>query len=251
MRQAEMSSGSRIIQLYKSMPDTCGYLGGRQASNLVVDPELQLNPGAYQELLEQGFRRSGDHVYRPHCEDCQACIPVRIPVQQFIARQSHRRILKRNQDLKLHRMESHYDDEHFLLFKRYLMRRHADGQMANSTQDDYIRFLSCDWCQTDFLEWRLNGKLLAVAVTDRLPHALSAVYTFFDPEESRRSLGSYAILQQIILATKSQLEHLYIGYWIRDCQKMAYKIGFPPIEARINNEWQLYSSKNSAENAII
>lgn len=245
-----MSQTSQTISLYQGMPDRCSYLEDKEASNLVIDPGLILNPHLYSDLLAQGFRRSGDHVYRPHCSNCQACIPVRIPVKTFIPRRIHRRILRANQDLALSRRVCQFKDEHFQLFKQYLSKRHIDGPMTEGTEDDYVRFLCSKWCDTAFLEWRLDGRLVAVAVTDQLPRSLSAVYTFFDPDVSQRSLGTYAILRQINLSAELNMQYLYLGYWIQGCQKMAYKADFQPIEARIDNQWHLFSSRESLQNAV-
>jgi len=131
-----------------------------------------------------------------------------------------------------------YSEEYFELYRNYLNIRHGDGEMSNPKPDDFKQFLYCEWSNTYFLEIRKNERLLAVAVTDVTPSGLSAVYTYFDPSEAKRSLGNLCILQQIQYAQYLQLEYLYMGYWIKDCQKMKYKANFQPLETFVDNLWQ-------------
>ena len=229
---------SQHIQLYLTTEHECSYLPDRMASSIVPDPNLTMDMSIYSYLLKQGYRRSGDFIYRPHCNDCEECRPCRIPVVQFSPGKSQRRCLKNNQDLSLNIVKAGYSDEYFELYQKYLNTRHTDGGMANPEPDDFKKFLYSDWSNTHFLEVRKDKRLLAVAVTDVTPSGLSAVYTFFDPSESRRSLGNFCILQQIQQTQQMQLEHLYMGYWIKNCQKMKYKANFQPMEIFIDNLWQ-------------
>lgn len=237
---------SQPIQLYLTTEHECSYLPGRMTTSIVPDPNLPMDISIYSHLLKLGYRRSGDHVYRPHCRDCQECRPCRIPVAQFSARRNQQRCLKSNQDLSVHMVEAHYSDEYFQLYRDYLNFRHIEGGMANPVRDDYERFLYCDWSNSYFLEVRKDERLLAVAVTDVTPAGLSAVYTFFDPDpaEARRGLGNYCILQQVQQARRLQLEHLYMGYWIRDCRKMSYKTNFQPMELLIDDVWQAFRAES-------
>ena len=231
---------SQQIQLYLTTEHPCSYLPDRMAANIVPDPNLALDMPIYSHLLKLGYRRSGDFIYRPHCKGCEECRPCRIPVAQFSPRRNQQRCLKTNQDLTLNMVKAGYSEEYFELYRDYLNARHGDGSMSNPSPDDFKQFLYSTWSNTYFLEARKNGCLLAVAVTDVTPSGLSAVYTYFDPNESRRGLGNFCILQQIQQARRMQLEHLYMGYWIKDCHKMQYKTNFLPIELFINNAWLTY-----------
>jgi arginine-tRNA-protein transferase len=231
---------SQSIQLYLSPPHECSYLPERESRNLFVDPDFRLTPESYNQLLEQGFRRSGNFVYRPHCDTCSACVASRVPTPEFQPKRSQRRVLKANQDISISSEAARFQDEHFQLYQRYTASRHEDGEMQNSTEEQYIRFLTTEWCDTEFLEFRLDGRLVAVAVTDILPRALSSVYTFFDPELGARSLGVMAILSQLELARQRGLPWLYLGYWIGECKKMSYKAEYRPLELFTGQNWQQY-----------
>jgi arginine-tRNA-protein transferase len=233
---------SHTLEFYLSIPHACGYLPDRQSVNLVLDPTFPVNGKAYEWLLQRGFRRSGEHVYRPHCPTCQACVPVRIPVGDFESRRRHRRTWRRNQDLSVRIRDSQSRDEHFELYARYVNQRHAHGGMDEPDPNDYRRFLTAHWVETWFVEFRTPDALLGVTVVDRLPNALSAVYTFFAPEAEARSLGSFAILWQIEAARARGLSHVYLGYWIQQCRKMAYKNDYPGVEALTNGRWHRLES---------
>ncbi len=219
------------------MPHPCSYLPGRTATSLFLDPRQPLDSRQYAGFMRLGFRRSGDLIYRPHCRGCNACIPVRIPVDGFRPDRGQRRVWKRNQDLSVIPHSPAYSEEHFKLYQRYQTRRHPGGGMDDPDPQKYINFLGSQRIHTVFYEIRLRMKLLGVAVTDILPDGLSAVYTFFDPEEKRRSLGVYAVLWQIEQARERRLPWLYLGYWIKECQKMAYKGNYRPLEVLVNGHW--------------
>jgi arginine-tRNA-protein transferase len=201
---------------------------------------MPLSGTRYQSLLARGFRRSGRFVYRPYCGLCQSCVPVRLAVEPFAPNRSQRRNLVRNRDLVLVDRPAVFDPEHFALYAGYLRHRHPDGGMADQlSPESYHDFLIQPWGgETRLLELRLEGRLAALAVTDRLPGALSAVYTCFEPALSSRGLGACALLNQIALARRLGLGSLYLGYWIQDCRKMAYKDDYRPIQALIGTEWR-------------
>jgi arginine-tRNA-protein transferase len=228
----------RTVTLYRSATHPCPYLPAETAASAFVDPALELSPPLYGRLLEHGFRRSGVHVYRPACPGCSACRAVRIPVNDFRPRRSQRRAWRASAaGLALVPRPGEFVGEHYALYARYLAARHPDGGMAGGDAADYRRFAFADWCDTLCVELRLDDRLLAVAVTDRMPDALSAVYTFFDPDESGRSPGVLAILAQIELARRWGLTHLYLGYWIGACPKMAYKGEYRPLEGFGGEGW--------------
>lgn len=235
-----MSSAERVrlrdLRLFVTVEHPCSYLPGRVARNLVADPGAMDNR-LFRRLAELGFRRSGGYVYRPHCAGCDACRSLRVPVARFRPDRSQRRIRARNRDLVVTRRAARFDAEHYRLFERYLKTRHHGGGMDDASPEGYLSFVAGGWSDTVLYEFRREGKLLAVAVTDRLENALSAVYTFFDPDQSRRSLGTYAILWQIGEARKLGLEWVYLGYWVPGCRKMAYKANFRPHEVFAGGRW--------------
>lgn len=215
----------------------CSYLPDQLATTIFADPNHPKSTSLYTALAEHGFRRSGPHLYRPHCEQCQACIPVRVDTRQFKPRRSQRRTLLRNQDLTVSCVPARFNEEHFELYRRYLNQRHRGGGMDNPTRDQFSEFLISPWTQTNFYEFRHQGQLLAVAVTDRLIDGLSAVYTFFEPSALRRGLGAYCVLWQIGEARDLGLQWLYLGYLIEAAPKMSYKAEYQPQQRLIRGKW--------------
>ena len=230
---------SEVVRLFQTLPHACGYFAQRTAQNLVIDPAAPQLAQIYDVALSRGYRRAGGHVYRPMCPGCRACVAARIPVQQFRPDRSQRRCLQRNADLELAIAPARYSEDHFALYRRYVNTRHTGGGMDNPDTDDFTRFLYTGWSPTVFVELRLHGRLLGVAVTDFTANGLSAVYTFFDPNESARSLGTYAILRQIELARARGLAHVYLGFWIQDHPKMDYKARFRPLELLGPEGWRV------------
>lgn len=233
-----MKRQSRQLPLYLSAPHPCSYLGDRQSSTLFADPHGPMDMRTYSELLRFGFRRSGRLVYAPRCEFCSQCVSVRVPVAEFAPARGQRRVAAANADITLRERKPVFDPAHFALYQRYTQQRHRDGEMAKATPDEFLSFLSAKWSKTRFIELRLEDRLVGVAVTDVADDGLSAVYTFFDPDLSKRSLGTLAILRQIELARAMELPYLYLGYWIADSPKMAYKIRFRPIERWLDGQWR-------------
>lgn len=228
------------LDLFRSLGHPCSYLPNREASSVIVDPTADLSPAAYSALLAQGFRRSGNHVYRPWCRTCRLCIPIRLPVADFEPARRQRRAWRRNRDLDAIPKESRFDPEHYALYRRYTSVRHVGGEMADASADDFMQFLTSDWAETLFVELRLGRHLAAVAVTDILTDGLSAVYTFFDPDLAKRSLGVQGVLQQIDIARSLGLDWLYLGYWIASCDKMNYKADYRPLEAFRDGMWRRF-----------
>lgn len=246
MSQETNPNQGRYLALYMTAEHHCSYLDGLQARTLFVDPTARIDNATYQVLVDQGFRRSGSHIYRPACRGCAACVPVRIPVGAFQPDRSQRRNWKRNApDFTLADTPVIFHPEHFDLYRRYLAHRHPDGSMADdASEESYRRFLVEAWGgATRFIELRLGEQLVGVSVTDLLASGLSAVYTFFDPAISKRAPGIFAVLAQIETARRLGLPHLYLGYWIKDSRKMAYKEQFRPIEAWNGRQWKRFERR--------
>ena len=224
-------------QFFLTPKHPCSYLPRNNAQTLFFDPRETVTPQLYQTLTDQGFRRSGSHLYRPHCGTCQACVPTRLPVADFKPTRAQRRTLKRNHDLTVRIEEATFTKRHYHLYERYISLRHSDGDMYPASEDQYRSFLLSPWSNSLFVSLYDGEKLLAVAVTDQQQHGLSAIYTFFEPTEAKRSLGTLSILHQILLCQELEIPYLYLGYWIRDCAKMSYKINYRPTELFLNNNW--------------
>src|SRR3990167_2420581 len=225
------------LKFYATQEHPCSYLPTEQATTLFLDPSQPMDVAVYAKLSEVGFRRSGDHLYRPHCQNCSACIPARLPAALFNPDRQQRRIIKRNADLAVTAARPAFSEEYYALYSRYIEQRHADGDMYPPNREQFSTFLVRDLEFSYFYEFRLNGQLLAIAVTDVLPNGLSAVYTFYEPGEERRSLGRYAILWQIAETARLGLHCVYLGYWIKNCRKMNYKTQYSPIELFVNQCW--------------
>ena len=227
----------QALSLFITTEHPCGYYDERPSANLIPDPQRSMNAWLYARLVNHGFRRSGGFVYRPHCPSCKSCVPCRIDVARFKPNRNQRRCLKRNQDLTTHVKDACFTDEYLDLYQRYMESRHTNSSMASPKEEDFKNFLLCDWSQTLFIESRLNGKLLSLTVADYLNIGPSAVYTFFEPAEYKRSLGTFAIMQQIWLARLYGLDHVYLGYWIDQHPKMEYKSYFHSLELFLDNIW--------------
>jgi len=228
----------RAVSIYATGEHPCAYLPERRARTLFVDPREPLNAGAYSSLVDQGFRRSGEYVYRPGCPSCSSCQSLRIPVAEFAPSRRHRRCLKLNSRLRIHVLPPTFREEHFALYQRYITHRHAGSQMADPSPRQYLDFLTASWAQTVFYEFREDDRLLAVSVVDELTYGLSAVYTFYEPELPKRGLGTLSILWLINETRQLGLPYLYLGYWIAECEQMSYKSGFRPHEVFVDGQWR-------------
>jgi arginine-tRNA-protein transferase len=216
----------------------CPYLPGRIERKVVTDLSGPDAAALYERLSRAGFRRSHGLAYRPACSGCSACVPVRIPVAAFAASRTLARIARANADLATSDMPAHASIDQFRLFARYQRSRHAGGEMSGMTYDDYRAMVEETPVDSRIVEFRAaDGALAAVMLADRLDDSLSAVYSFFDPALSRRSLGNYMVLWLIDRARELALPYVYLGYWIADSRKMSYKARFRPMEALGANGW--------------
>jgi arginine-tRNA-protein transferase len=218
------------IQLFLSFPHPCSYLPKKEARTLFLDPNAEMSSEFYGQLLDRGYRRSGSMVYRPECDGCMQCLPARVTVDHFRPRRSQRRIWEKWRSVETVIRNTDFRPEHFALYSRYLKTRHPNGGMSDTSEQQYLEFLTSPWNDTLFVEFRMEGRLLAVAVTDRLPQGMSAVYTFFDPDCEKLSPGVFAILWQISEARRLGLDRFYLGYLVPGCRKMAYKAEYRPLE---------------------
>lgn len=232
-----MDMRNENIRVYLSTSHPCPYLPDETATSLIIDPELDTDEVRLTQLTRNGFRRSGELIYRPHCPSCQACVSVRIPIDSFRPNRAQRRSMSRNRDVTVETISPVFKQEHFEMYVRYQQSRHPGSDMCDTDPDKYQQFLVADGRHSVFFEFKLAGKLIAVSVVDVLLDGLSAVYTFFDPEHHMRGLGTYAILWEMAEARRRNMEWLYLGYWIEACDKMSYKTNFQPIQGFRNGAW--------------
>jgi arginine-tRNA-protein transferase len=216
-----------------------------------VFAHLPMSDGANvnDSLTAVGFRRSQNIAYRPACESCSACVSARIPVSDYVFSRSERRILARNEDVERRLVEAEATMEQFDLLRRYLLARHANGGMAEMTWPDYVAMVEDTAVRTHIIEYRLrssdvrSGDLLACALVDVMNDGLSLVYSFYDPAQTRRSLGSFVILDHVVQACLTGLPYVYLGYWVRGSEKMDYKVRFSPIELLKPDGWSLAGAR--------
>lgn len=225
------------LQFYATASYACSYLPQQEARSQVVTPGYLVDQVLYSHLVENGFRRSGSFTYRPHCDRCSACVPVRIDVNQFRPSRSQRRAWNRHSQLSAVQRPLHFNPEHFELYARYQSARHLEGETAGDSQDQYEHFLLQSSVTSYLVEFRDHGVLRMVSVIDELVQGLSSVYTFYEPHQDRSSYGTYNILWQVQRCKDLGLPWLYLGYWIAGSRKMAYKIHYQPLQGLINQQW--------------
>lgn len=225
------------IRLFRTSLHPCSYKASEEATTVFVDPDLIIDKRLNSKLSELGYRRSGAHLYRPDCDRCSACISVRVSVNEAQFSRNQRRILKRNEALSVVEQADLNSAAAFDLYRRYVDKRHQGGDMFPATDDQFEAFIKTKTVDTRFFLFYEDQRLVAVSVVDFLEQGLSAVYTFFEPDLPQRSLGNYVILWQISKCRELGLAHLYLGYWIKGCDKMEYKSKFRPMEFLIDGHW--------------
>jgi len=226
------------LQFYLTAPYPCSYLREPLARSQVATPSFLITTQVYSELVRRGFRRSGTFTYRPRCDECRACVPARVVVGEFKPSRSQRRAARHhaNLDISLHTLQ--YNEEHFELYQRYQTARHCDEGMESDSPEQFRNFLLQSHVDSTLVEFREKGLLRMVSLIDILDDGLSSVYTFYDPDVEHSCFGTYNVLWQIELCKKLELDYLYLGYWIKESQKMAYKVNFKPLQGLVDGQWQ-------------
>jgi len=242
---------TRQLRFFLTAPSPCPYLPERYERKVFAHLPLADGATVNDSLTHVGFRRSQNIAYRPACESCSACVSARIPASDYLFSRSERKVLGRNEDLERHLVEAEATIEQFDLLRRYLTARHANGGMAEMTWPDYVAMVEDTAVRTHIIEYRLKsvdggpGDLVACALVDLMGDGLSLVYSFYDPALTRRSLGSYMILDHVIQAGLTQLPYVYLGYWVRGSEKMDYKVRFSPIELLRAEGWALMAARDA------
>ncbi|MBI1405126.1 MAG: arginyltransferase [Caulobacter sp.] len=250
MTQHFPTSGRMRFFLTAASP--CPYLPGREERKVFAHLPQGDGAAINDSLTQSGFRRSQNIAYRPACETCAACTSARIPVADYRFSRSERKVLARNDDLRRHVVEAEATNEQFDLLRRYLLTRHADGGMAEMSWPDYVAMVEDTTVRTHIVEYRTPsqdqgpGDLLACVLIDVMSDGLSLVYSFYDPDLARRSLGTFVVLDNLIQAAMNGLPHLYLGYWVPGSEKMTYKVRFSPLEILRPSGWGVISAREVA-----
>lgn len=221
----------------------CSYLDNRDARTAFVDPSIPITQNMASALNLQGFRRSGRYLYKTSCPACNACQPLRVPVNDFQPNKNQRRTLKKNEDLTARilrpsEITAYIDETYYALYQNYIEQRHTNGDMYPPSREQFDSFIGELYDFSQIVEFRLEDQLVMVSLCDQLSDGLSAIYTFFDPALEKRSLGTYAILWQIQHCTRQDLPFLYLGFWVAGCNKMNYKSCYRPNEIYTEGKWQ-------------
>jgi arginine-tRNA-protein transferase len=226
------------LQFYATAAYPCSYLDDRYARSQVAIPAELIDTHVYSQLVRAGFRRSGHFTYRPWCDACRACVPVRLATANFTPDRTQRKVWRRLSHLEARVLPLVFDEAHYALYRRYQTARHAGGGMDEDSREQYENFILKSQVDSVLVAFHEGETLRMVSLVDQLDDGLSSVYTFFDPDQTKSSLGTYNILWQVDAARRMGLAYVYLGYWIDACRKMAYKTRFQPIEGLIDGQWR-------------
>ena len=230
------------IQFYVTTKYSCGYINGQDAQSIVATPYKNINNTNFGSLINKGFRRSGQYIYKPNCKDCSACIPIRLLVSNFNASRSQKRVKKYLDKFSVKLLPLTFNEEHYNLYVSYQNKRHPNNIESENDATDYNDFLIKSHVMSKLVEFRLNNQLKMVTIIDIVDDGISAVYTFYDYSDQKLSLGTMSILWLLEFCKKENLSFLYLGYWINENQKMKYKTNFKPYELMIEGVWQQVTS---------
>lgn len=236
---------TKNLRFFLTAPSPCPYLAGRRERKVFTGLDGLDAEELHDLLTNAGFRRSQNIAYRPSCDGCESCVSARVPAEKFVFNRRWRKIMAKNADLTRNLVPAEATDEQFALLRRYLSTRHAEGGMAEMTMGDYVAMVEETAVRTHIVEYRFSagpsrGELAGAALVDVLGDGLSLVYSFFDPDAAKRSLGIYTILDHIQQARAAGFLYVYLGYWIPGSEKMDYKASFRPLELLLGGEWRAY-----------
>lgn len=232
-----MSTAHNPIKLFETVIDECPYLDDQQSASILVDPDHQIDSHLFALLSRSGFRRSGEMLYAPKCPTCNACISVRIPASDFKPSRSQKRVWKKNLDVSVTIEPVRFEQSHFDLYLRYQKARHPESTMCDDDPHKYVSFIESRFSKSRFLCLYLEQQLIGISVLDQFEGGISAVYTFFDPDHSDRSLGTFAIMYMLKMARNHNVPYVYLGYWIERSDKMRYKSKFKPLQGYVDKRW--------------
>ena len=240
---------SRMIRLqfYATAPYPCSYLSDRMARSQVAVPAELIDTAVYSQLVKSGFRRSGLFTYRPWCDLCRECVPVRLDIEAFSPDRTQRKVARRHAQLSVRILPLEFHEEHYALYHRYQRHRHTGGGMDEDSREQYENFILKSPVDSYLAEFREGDALKMVSLVDRLSDGLSSVYAFFEPDDAGASYGTYNVLWQIEEARRQGMRYVYLGYWIETCRKMSYKVRFKPIEGLIHGTWRVLDDDRSAD----
>ena len=226
------------IQFYVTTEYSCGYISGQDAQSIVATPYKNINSKNFKSLISQGYRRSGQYVYKPNCKNCSACTPIRLLTSNFNASRSQKRAKKYLDTLSVKLLPLSFNEDHYNLYVDYQNKRHRNNNESEDDISDYNDFLIKSNVNSKIVEFRLNNDLKMITIIDIIDDGISAVYTFYDCGDQKLSLGTMSIIWLIEFCKKEDIPFLYLGYWIHASQKMKYKTNFKPYELMIEGVWQ-------------
>jgi arginyl-tRNA--protein-N-Asp/Glu arginylyltransferase len=238
---------SSLLQFYTTASYPCSYLPEKFARSQVATPSHLIDTNVYGGLVQAGFRRSGAFTYRPYCDSCRSCVPVRIVVEELILRRAQRRSWKQHQHMVATQHDLYYHPDHYALYLRYQAQRHSGGGMDRDSREQYRHFLLPSNVNSSLVEFHEDGHLRMISIIDKLPDGMSSVYTFYDPDVRGTSFGTYNILWQVQQCLALGLPYLYLGYWIKESRKMAYKASFRPLQGLTDGRWGPLGSVQEGE----